>query len=393
MSAFPCRPPAWLARWCRWIGHPDGPSFKKVWKHVVFCSLGAILFLSGSLVSFMSIAIALTTDTCDLPILCILNTYIGGAMMFIGISLWIVGKHPSRIDFKISEDVENLDSLISDIRSNLDKFTDERARIEALRQIRKQSRIRNMKMNVPVLRTTSLRTLQVQTYHTDELVSLLNFELENLAFYVGDRDDPSYLKYSKKIKKAIHKYAKFRNNAGELRRLLIILREEIDDLRHKYGYGEAIIDSVSYWGIFSGIALIILGLSPLLDKPYFQGNLTIIHWAILGLVGAIIATMNNINKKDTYMIAEDEGNSELKKMILGCFLGIMTSALLYLSIKAGVLGGEIFPALTEHAKPAAEQAEPIEKIRTNALSVLWAILFGFTGGAWLEGLFSRMVRS
>ena len=215
MSLSLCRPIAWLARWCRWIGHPDGPSFKKVWKHAVFCSLGAVLFLSGSLASFMSIAIAITKDTCDLPILCLFNTYIGGAMMFIGISL--CGKHPSRIDFKTSENVENLDTLISDIRSKLNKFTDERTRMEALRQIRKQSRIRNMKMNVPVIRTTSLRMLQVQTYNTDELISLLNFELEELSILVGGREDPSYNKYHKKIKKAMHKYQKFRNNPGELR--------------------------------------------------------------------------------------------------------------------------------------------------------------------------------
>ena len=380
------RPFVRLERWCRWIGHPDGPSYKQLLRHFFFCSSGLLLFVYGSIVSFVSIIIAITQSLYELPIPLfwpfLVNSYIGGAMLFIGASFWIVGKHPSRIRCKISEDMENVDAIISDVRSKLHKLTCRKTRAEAFWQIRKLNRIRNMKMTISVLGTTALRTLQVQTYDDDELTALLEGELESLKYYSGE-DDPSYIKYEKDISVAIDKWSKGKIAAGSLRRYLIILREEIDEYKHRYGYGEAIIESVVYWSIFSGISLTIIGLSPLFHEPYFQGRLTIVHWAVFGLVGAVIATVNQLNKKETYKIAEDEGTSELKSMIHGGFLGIMTSILLYLSIRAELLSGNIFPEFQGGTKA-------ITAIKDNALSVLWAIAAGFMGSKWLEVFVKRM---
>ena len=70
-------------------------------------------------------------------------------------------------------------------------------------------------------------------------------------------------------------------------------------------------------------------------------------------------------------------------MIHGGFLGIMTSILLYLSIRAELLSGNIFPELQGETKA-------ITAIKDNALSVLWAIAAGFMGSKWLEGFVKRM---
>ena len=380
------RPIARLERWCRWIGHPDGPSYKQVLRHFFLCSIGLLLFVYGSIVSFVSIVVAITQSIYELPIPILqpylVNSYLGGVTLFIGVSLWIIGKHPSRVHFKTSEDIENVDNIISDVRSKLHKLTCRKARAEAFWQIRKLIRIRNMKMDISVLRTTALRTIQVQTYDEDELTALLQGELESLKYYSGANDEP-YIKYEKDISEAIGKWSKGKGAVGSLRRYLIILREEIDEYKHRYGYGEAIIESVVHWSIFSGISLTIIGLSPLFHDPYFQGQLTIVHWAVFGLVGAVIATVNKLNKNETYKIAEDDGAYELKSMIHGCFLGIMTSILLYLSIRAGLLSGNIFPEFEGGTKP-------ITAIKNNALSVLWAIAAGFMGGKWLEGFVKRM---
>ena len=233
-----------------------------------------------------------------------------------------------------------------------------------------------------MLRTTSLRTLQAETYKEGELAALLRSELGTLKYYAGANDE-SYIKYRDDITDALECYEKNPRDASPLRRYLIILREEIDDLKHRHGYGEAIIESVVYWSIFSGISLSIIGLSPLFHEPYFQGDLTIVHWAVFGSVGAIVATVNKLNNNETYKIAEDEGTSERKSMIHGCFLGIMTSILLYLSIKAGLLEGAIFPELGDGNGPK-------QTIKDNALSVLWAIAAGFMGGKWLDRFVKRM---
>ena len=380
------RPFVRLERWCGWIGHPDGPSYKQLFRHVFFCTSGLLLIVYGSVVSFVSIVVAITQSIYELPIPVfwpfLVNSYIGGSALFIGVSFWIVGKHPSRIRTKTSEDIENVDATISDVRSKLHKLTSRKTRAEAFWQIRKLNRIRHRKMTISVLRTTALRTLQVQTYDADELPALLQGELESLKYYSGE-SDKSYLKYEKEISVAIGKWSKRKGAAGSLRRYLIIVREEIDEYKHRYGYGEAIIESIVYWSIFSGISLTIIGLSPLFHEPYFQGRLTIVHWAVFGLVGAVIATVNKLDKRETYKIAEDEGTSELKSMTHGGFLGIMTSILLYLSIRAELLSGNIFPILEGETKG-------LQSIKDNALSVLWAIVAGFMGSKWLEGFVKRM---
>ena len=380
------RPFVRLEKWCSWISHPDGPSYKQLFRQLFFCLSGILLLAYGSIVSFVSIVVAITQSLYELPISVIwpfaANSYIGGAMLFIGASFWIVGKHPSRIRLKTSEDIETIDAIISDVRSKLHKLASRTTRAEALCQIRKLNRLRKMKMSISVLGTTALRTLQVQTYDDDELSALLQGELESLKYYSGE-NDPSYIKYKKDVADAIDKWNKGKGSASSLRRYLIILREEIDDYKHKYGYGEAIIESVVSWSIISGISFTIVGLSPLFHEPYFQGRLTIVHWAVFGLVGAVIATVNKLNKKETYMIAEDEGTSELKSMIHGGFLGVMTSILLYLSIRADLLSGNIFPKFEVGTTG-------ITAIKYNALSVLWAIAAGFMGGKWLEGFVKRM---
>ncbi len=385
-----------LEKWCKWIEHPDGPSHWRLWKQFILCSLGLVLFLSGSFISFVSIAVAITQSIYEIPIPVLwpylVNGYVGGTLLFLGVSLWIIGKHPSRIEFKISEDTENLDTVLSDVRSKIDRL-DRTAHTEARQQIRRLNKLRFMKANVSVIKITALRTLQVETYKDEELIALLNSALDQLRYYTGDKEDESYKKYAGDVKKAIKRYrAALESESSsdnpmsskELRRYLILLREEIDEYKHRYGYGEAIIESVVYWSLFSGVALAVIGLSPLLHEPYFQGSLTVIHWAIFGLVGAIVATVNNISKKDTYRIAEDEGNLVLKSMMHGCFLGVITSILFYLAILGDILDGKIFPELS---------LCPVEckaTVKDNALSVIWAIASGFTGGRWLEGLVKRM---
>ena len=373
--------------WCLWLADPEGPSYKRTLRIGLFCTIGVILAASGLLVTLFSIYNEICNNQCkfaeDIFISFPLSGYVGGCFLFFGVSFWLFGRHPLRIELKTAEYSEQIDVLVSDVRSKLPSINGAlRKEVEAL--ICKLEKHRDMPSEVSVIRLTPLRRLQVFTYKKEELRPLLLSELEELKYYSG-QDDTIFVMYEKSIKHAIEaNNGSTKNNNTELRQYLIILREYIDELKYKYGHGEAIIESVTYWSIFSGIALFLVGISSLFCEPYFGGDINVGHWIVFAFAGALLATVSRMKKWDSFEIAEDEGTLQLRRMAMGWFIGTISAVVLYLAIMSGVLDGSAFPELTRNAG-----SKPLPMVN-NALSVFWAIFAGFSGGRLMEGIFERI---
>ena len=90
------------------------------------------------------------------------------------------------------------------------------------------------------------------------------------------------------------------------------------------------------------------------------------------MAGAVLYSVNNMRKRDATKVGEDEGNRELRTMLLGITLGAMAAILLYVAVTGGILGGKVLPKLNE------DIGSGWPAIKTNALSVFWGIAAGFS---------------
>lgn len=123
-----------------------------------------------------------------------------------------------------------------------------------------------------------------------------------------------------------------------------------------------------------------MAFSPLLQPPYFEEPIGIVHWALFGFGGALLATVVQMRKKDTFRVGEDEGDNALRQMLLSLLVGSISAVVLNIAITTGLFGGKAFPKLNPNV--GEDQLPQV----LNAFSVFWAMLAGFSGG-FIEKVF------
>ena len=367
--------------WCQWLADPDGPSHKKKIISISFCIFGSLMLICGiSVLVILASGIAFGQIFSEFKISKsqpTISGYIAGILVFIGGFFWVLGKHPARVDLKTAEYNEEIDVLISNIRLRTRSMSNDQKN-ESKKLIDTLEKFKKMPTEVSILRLTPLRKLQADIYHENELYPQIYSELESLRYYSG-RKDETYNLYKGKVDE-VKERNQISEDSEELREYLSIIRAEVDNVRYNTGYGEAIIESMTYWSVISGIALLVIGLSPLFDPPYFENELYISHWAIFGFQGALLSTIIYMRKLEPFDIGEDDGNSQLRKMVMGMFIGAIAAIMLYLAIQSGMFGGKALPKLTSN-KNGIDDPMVI-----NALSVFWAIAAGFSGSTLIERL-------
>lgn len=383
MKAIECIKNTWSRAlvWCEWLADPDGPSYKKKAISILFCIFGtAMLFLGTVALTLITSDILLSTNFVEFRVFGIqikVSAYLGGMLIFFGGLFWVLGKHPARVDLKTAEYYEEIDILISSVRLRLNSMSSEQAD-EATKLISMLEKFQNMPTEVTVLRLTPLRKLQTLFYSPSELRPQIVAELETLKYYSG-RKDETYDLFKKEVEELVAA-ENSTENTEKLVEYLRLIRSEVDNVRYKTGYGEAIIESMTYWSVISGIALLIVGFSPLFDQPYFESPLNIAHWAVFGFQGALLSTITHMRKLEPFEIGEDDGNWQLRKMVMGLFIGAIAAIMLYLAIQSGMLGGKALPKL------ASNEQGINDPVARNALSVFWAIAAGFSGSTLIERL-------
>lgn len=344
--------------WVDWLCHPEGPSFADFVRAQIFKFAGIVLAIIGLYLLIYTIAPELSFSETNK------NRYLGGAFIFLAATLYFMGKHARRVELKTGVYNEDIDALIGEAESNIDNIKNAEDIIR--HEIEKLQFFKEKPSEVSIKRLTYLRKQLVYAYDDNSLKSYARSDLMEYKFLIGEHEN--YQKYECAIEDFI-----CRNDINGLRAKLRALREEIDAETFSAGKGEAILESLAHWSIPAIFSLIFIGLVPLLQPPYLNNPpIHFVNWAVLGMTGAILYSVNYMRKMDTIRVGADEGNLVLRVMLLGILLGAVSAILLYVAIKSGIFAGKVLPKLNE------EIGIPQTNEVTNALSVFWAIASGFS---------------
>ena len=348
-------------RRARWFCDPEGPSFAQYARDQLFVLIGAALTIGGILWFLSSLAGLGISVKIPNPN----RLYIISFMLLFGATLFVLGRHPRQTELKTALYNEEIDNVINLIEQNLDKLESPQQE-HAEREI---CAVRHFKMQpseVSFQRLTNLNRIYIDCLDENELEAKARKDLSTYKLYLG-REDETYLKFEYLLEDYIS-----RSEHERLRAELKPLQKEIDDEKFLAGQGEAILKSISYWGIPAIVPLFFIGIAPLLTPVAFSGELSVINWGVLGATGAVLSTLHGMRKRDAGVVGLDEGNSILKDLLLGLIVGGAASVLLYVAIRSGVFGGKALPKLNDEI--GVKQTEEVR----NALSVFWAIVAGFS---------------
>lgn len=348
--------------WVAWFCDPEGPSFGKFIIDMVFKILGGAFSIFGALVLLNTFTfkylIILDLDIGDLR-------YVGAALLLFGATMYFVGKHAKRIELKTAAYQADIDALVCDIKQNLNNLENDEQKSAAHAEIDRITFFNKKPSEVSIKRLISLQKMKVDVLDPETIIALAKSSLFDYKFFVAG--DENYIRYETIINDLIS-----RKEIKELRPHLKELLDEINEEEFSVGYGEAVLESLSHWSMPAIVSLFVIGVNPMFNPPYFENELTFVHWGVLGMTGAVIYSVNKMRNRDTTKVGEDEGNLELRTMLLGIMLGGISAILLYVSVRSGILGGKALPNLNK------EMALNQNQVVINALSIFWGIAAGFS---------------
>lgn len=313
--------------------------------------------------------------------------YVGSSFIFVGSTLYFVGRHTIRLEYKTAAENEEIDLIVNEFKCAQNKITkdDDTKADNDSNEVDELIILRRKPSEVSVSKLTFLRKRLIDLCDNEEsLITHGEAGLADYEYYLGGKYDENYERYSREIaslKVKIEKNSFENEDKQRLKEIIKDLRESIAEERMLSSKGEGILESITHWSLPAAISLLLAGILPLLQEPYFKSNLIIINWMVLGSAGAIIYTADHMRGSDTTKVGEDEGNVVLRKMLLSMLVGLVAALLLYVAIWGGVIEGIIFPQLGFSDSEITQSPYVI-----NALSVFWGIMSGYS-----VKLFNRLV--
>lgn len=348
--------------WAAWLCDSEGPSFWKFIIDMVFKILGGVFSIFGALVLLntftLKYLIILDLDIDDMR-------YVGAALLLFGATMYFVGKHAKRIELKTAAYQADIDALVCDIKQNLHNIENDEQRSAVNVEIDRITFFNNKPSEVSIKRLINLQKMKVDVLDSETIIALAKSSLFDYKFFVAG--DENYVRYETIINDLIS-----RKEITELRPHLKELLDAINEEEFSVGYGEAVLESLSHWSMPAIVSLFLIGVNPMFNPPYFEGELSFLHWGVLGITGAVLYSVNKMRSRDTTKVGEDEGNLELRTMLLGIMLGAISAILLYVSVRSGILGGKALPNLNREG--VLNQSQVV----VNALSIFWGIAAGFS---------------
>jgi hypothetical protein len=154
---------------------------------------------------------------------------------------------------------------------------------------------------------------------------------------------------------------------------------------------------VTYWVSATVLATLVVGILPIIHS---QGdwNLTIAHWGVLGISGALLSILLNLHNLDLPELGETEGKQLLQGTVRSIAIGAVAAILLYAAIWGEALDGKVFPdlptgrdylqgqqtELREYTPNATGTPSAIDArddafwLRSIGLSIFWAVFAGLS---------------
>ncbi|MHC4539718.1 MAG: hypothetical protein ACYS74_08050 [Planctomycetota bacterium] len=188
-----------------------------------------------------------------------------------------------------------------------------------------------------------------------------------------------------------------RDQQSTLRAELKSLRETVAWYDRTWAIGEWMRTCVTYWVSAAVLATVAVGILPIIHS---QGNwnLTIAHWAALGISGALLSILLNLHNLDLPELGETEGKQLLQGTVRSIAIGGVAAILLYAALWGEALDGKVFPDLptggdhvqwqptesleysTDITVPLAETATEDDafSLRSVGLSIFWAVFAGLS---------------
>lgn len=366
--------------WASWMCDPEGPSAPEIISKLLLRWLGVFSIIAGLIgwiISFPSITSLDGVSTLIENILggdINLLRYIASALVFFGSGFYFIGKHAKRLELKTAVFNEEIDNIISEVRRCSKKSKLLGAEVE--NEIERLIYFKEKPSEVSQLRLIALRKMHIETIcDFEKLKAYAESDIFDYKHFTGD-DDETYVDYRREFNRLYREWDLKVDRDSTKSEFSIRLNELRNDLSwEKYwsGQGEAILESITHWSIPSIFALAVMGVTPLLNEPIFLSELNLINWGFLGMAGAILYTAGNMRKLDFAQVGEEEGNQELRKMLLGMVIGAISAILLYASIRSGIFGGKALPKFEAYTSGVNA-----EIVIANSLSIFWAIAAGYS---------------
>ncbi len=214
-----------------------------------------------------------------------------------------------------------------------------------------------------------LRQLIVEKADPSRLVPMARTILSDLQEYADDPkflyDEQLYKVWKTQIDEAIKKYAEDTQSAEAERTLRAIISttyEHLTDYEMKWAQGSVMVSSLFRTVAVGTVVMIFCGLLPFL---YFDQELGIVNWAVLGSAGGLMAALWQLWNSDETEVGHTEGRQAIARAVGGGALGVMVGFVVYGAAAAGLLPTTLAPDLVSHKLPDIGK------------SLLWAIFAGF----------------
>ena len=322
-------------------------------------------------------------------------TYVCLLTLPIGFFLFLWGIHENRLDKRREIDSAELESLYSEAArlSEKDKELADKVNLHV-------ERLKEME-SIKELDALPLRFILADLYPPEELKSKTEYEIWLLDDYTSESDPEQLDEIGRKFEKIRGRLEdiggensdrsgskeKSHDEILKLRAMLKSLRETVAWYDHTWAKGELIQSNVSYWATVSIVTFILAGILPIVHS---EGSLllTVVHWMLLGVAGALLRTLVALRNQDTPEVGEQEGKQILAQTVISIAIGMITSLLLWSALNGKIISGIIFPTL-----PMSIDSDLYWK--NTGLSIFWGILSGFSSGILLsltglaEGAFAK----
>ncbi|MCH8217783.1 MAG: hypothetical protein IH892_13545 [Planctomycetes bacterium] len=187
------------------------------------------------------------------------------------------------------------------------------------------------------------------------------------------------------------------NDEEQINQLAVNLRAELKSLRETVAWydktwaiGEWTRACVMYWVTATLLVTLLAGILPIVHSEG-NWNLTILHWGVLGITGALLATLLQLHNLDLPELGETEGKILFQGTVRSVAIGAVSAVLLYAALWGEALDGKIFPDIP--TRPATDVYAQLpdkgessggtlnaqwEALKNVGLSVFWGVFAGLS---------------
>lgn len=331
-------------------------------------------------------------------------TYIALAIIPLAFGLFLRGGYPYWVRKRRTVEPAELEGLYSEIDRYRPSDSKDQLGAEAAKQAKSEkTKLESLDRPVFELDALPLRQALVDLYHpTTELIAKVRGELEYIEEYANVKGADRINGIINDIEKITAIGANDEKEKEKRVKLERRLHAELKSLRdtaawydRTWAIGEWMCACVTYWACVTVMITMLIGILPIIHS---QGNwnLCIVHWAVLGIAGALLLILIRLQGLDVSELGETEGKQLIQGSLRNIAIGAATAVLLYAGIWGEALKGKIFPDLpTGQAQSQVGEAEaPVDvgestaseietgvgdgSLRDVGLSIFWAVFAGLS---------------